>query len=80
MFGGRSWFDPDFFKQPRESWVRTQFVQTGTDAVFPEIRNATVFMFHASGEATKGFVKIAQTCMNEAQTRWLDIHPLSEFA
>ena len=25
-------------------------------------------MFHASGEATKGFVKIAQACMNEAQT------------
>src|SRR2546423_9831024 len=24
-----SWFEADFFKQLRESWVRTQFIQTG---------------------------------------------------
>jgi hypothetical protein len=60
MFGGRrSWFEPDFFKQRRESWVGTQFIQTGADAVFPQIRNATVFVFHASGEASKGFIMIA---------------------
>ena len=54
-----SWFDPDFFKQRRESRISTQFIQTGADAVFPQIRNATVFVFHASGEASKGFIMIA---------------------
>jgi hypothetical protein len=54
-----SWFEPDFLKQGGESWVGTQFIQTGADAVFPQIRNATVFVFHASGEASKGFIMIA---------------------
>ncbi len=59
MFGGRSWFDPDFFKQPRESWVGTQAVQTGKDAVFPKISQATVFVLQALRKTSKGFIVIA---------------------
>src|SRR6266568_6633971 len=38
----RSWFEPDFFKQGGESWVGTQAVQTGTNAVFPEVHDDSV--------------------------------------
>ena len=35
------------FKKCGESWVATQAVRTGIDAVFPEIRHATDFAFQA---------------------------------
>ncbi|HET9368193.1 MAG TPA: hypothetical protein VFO22_08990 [Candidatus Udaeobacter sp.] len=48
-----------FFKQLRESWIGTQLIQPGTDAVFFEIRKATAFVFHALSKASKGFIMIS---------------------
>ena len=76
----RLWFKPDFFKQGGESWVGTQVVQAGIDAVIPEKRQATVFVFQALRKTSKGFIVIAQTRMNGTQISGLDIRPLSEFA
>ncbi len=49
----------DFFKQRRESWVGTQAIQTGKDAVFPDPRYASVFVFQALLKTSKGFIVIA---------------------
>src|SRR5437588_12242999 len=80
---GRCWrscFEPDFFEQGGESWVDTQAVQTGKNTVFPDPRYASVFVLQALRKTSKGFIVIAQTCVNEAEISGLDICPLSEFA